>query len=147
MRDLSCLPDQSFDLVYQAESMSWVPDARQVYQGVARVLRPGGLYRVSFTNPASEFVEMSSWDDEGYRMSVPYEVTEQICASDDGGPDSLQFRHHMGEIFNGLLELGLTVEQVQDSPSYFRKDPDIQPGSWEHYLRYIGGFAVVARKR
>ena len=146
MRDLSRLPDAAFDLVYQAESMSWVPDARQVYRGVARVLRPGGRYRVSFTNPTAEFIEMDSWDGEGYRITVPYEVTEQTLPCDEGGPDSVQFRHPMSEIFNGLLELGLMIEQVQDWPYYFRRGASAEPGSWEHYLRYVGGFAIVARK-
>ena len=48
MRDLSCLADESFDLVYQGNSMGWVPDVRQVYLGVVRVLRSGGVYRVDF---------------------------------------------------------------------------------------------------
>lgn len=147
MRDLSRLADASFDLVYQAESMSWVPDAREVYRGVARILRPGGLYRVSFTDPATEFVEMSSWDGDGYKLTVPYAVTAQISRSDEGGPDSAQFRHPMGEIFNGLLELGFTIERVQDGPHYFREDPTLVRGTWEHYLRYVGFFAILARNR
>lgn len=145
MRDLSCFADASFDLVYQAESMSWVPDAREVYAGVARVLRPAGLYRVSFANPATEFVEMDSWDGDGYRISIPYRVTESAQRSDGGGPDSMQFRHHMGEIFEGLIELGFAVKQVQDAPTYFREDEGA-PATWDHYLRYVGGFAIVARK-
>lgn len=147
MRDLSRLADASFDLVYQAESMSWVPDARQVYACVARVLRPGGLYRVSFTNPATEFIEMSSWDGAGYRITVPYAVTEQVLGCDEGGPDSLQFRHPMGEIFNGLLELGLAVERVEDDPHCLRQDASVAPGSWDHYLHFMTGFAILARRR
>jgi hypothetical protein len=101
---------------------------------------------VPFTNPATEFVELSSWDGEGYRITVPYAETEMIALSDGGGPDSAQFRHHMGDIFNGLLELGLTILQVQDSPYYFRTHAEAQPGSWDHSLLYLGGFAIVARK-
>jgi ubiquinone/menaquinone biosynthesis C-methylase UbiE len=43
MRDLSCFAADSFDLVWHAWSLSFVPNARQVFAQVARVLRPGGL--------------------------------------------------------------------------------------------------------
>ena len=146
MRDLSCLADASFDLVYQGNSTAWVPDVRPIYAGVVRVLRPGGLYRVDFTNPATEFVDFVSWDGVGYRITVPYAQTEVVEQIDPDGPESLQFRHPMSEIFNGLLALGLSIEQVQDSPHYFRRRPQARPGSWDHALGYLGGFAVVARK-
>jgi SAM-dependent methyltransferase len=147
MRDLSCLASESFDLVWQGNSMCWVPDAREIYVGVLRVLRPGGVYRVDFANPATEFIDSwNAWDGAGYRLTVPYAETARIERPDDGGPDSMQFRHHMSEIFNGLLELGLSIEQVQDSPHYFQDHSGAPPGSWEHSMMYLGGFAVVTRK-
>jgi SAM-dependent methyltransferase len=146
MRDLSCLADESFDLVYQGNSMAWVPDPKQIYVGVARILRPGGVYRVDFANPATEFMDLTAWDGEGYRITVPYAETVMIEHPSDGGPDSIQFRHHMGSIFNGLLAVGLSIEQVQDSPQYFRQTVEAPPGSWDHWMMYCGGFAIVARK-
>jgi hypothetical protein len=47
-------------VVYQAPSMAYIPDVGRVYAEVARVLRTGGYYRVAHTNPAIEFIEMSS---------------------------------------------------------------------------------------
>jgi SAM-dependent methyltransferase len=146
MRDLSCFSDESFDLVYQGNSMAWVPDVHQVYSGVVRILRDGGVYRVDFTNPATEFVDCNSWDGEGYRITVPYAETESIERPDKDGPDSIQFRHHMGDIFNGLLGVGLSIRQVEDSPGYFLRKAEVRPGSWEHSDMYLGGFAIVARK-
>jgi SAM-dependent methyltransferase len=146
MRDLSRLADASFDVVYQAESMSWVPDAREVYAGVSRVLRRGGLYRVSFANPATEFVEIESWDGGGYRLSVPYAEREQVEPATPDRAACVQFRHHMGEIFNGCIEAGMEIERVEDDPHYFRSADRLTPGSWDHALRYLGGFAILARK-
>ncbi len=68
MRDLACLADGSFDLVYQTTTC-WIPDVRQVYSEVVKVLRSAGLYRVDFANPATEFVEPDSWDGKGYRVT------------------------------------------------------------------------------
>ncbi len=52
----------------------------------------------------------------------------------------------MGDIFNGLLEVGFSIQQVQDSPHYFQQDPEAPSGEWDHWLMYVGGFAIVARK-
>lgn len=146
MRDISRLADESFDLVYQSNSMAWIPDVRQVYSGVVRVLRAGGVYRVDFTNPATEFVDWTSWDGEGYRITVPY--AERVEHPEGNGEkDYIQFRHYMADIFNGLIAEGLSIRQVQDSPHYFKQNAQVHPGKWTHWLTYVGGFAIVANKK
>ena len=103
MRDISCLADESFDFVYQGNSMAWIPDVRQVYSGVVRVLRAGGLYRVDFTNPATEFVGWTSWDGEGYRITVPYaERVEQPFCKRSGGLHSISalYVRHFQRTYN-----------------------------------------------
>ncbi len=141
MRDLGALAAGMFDLVFQAPSMAYVPEVRDVYREVARVLRPGGRYRVQFTNPATEFVDPSDWDGQGYRITRPY--AERVRHRDDGG---IEFRHFMSDIFNGLVESGLSIEQVEEDPHFRRQIPGAMPGRWDHWLTCIVGFAVVARK-
>jgi hypothetical protein len=51
MRDLSALPEAHFGRVVQPISTLFVPGLRQVYSGVARVLKPGGLYFADFAVP------------------------------------------------------------------------------------------------
>ena len=51
MRDLSRFAANSFDLVWHAYSINFLPDPRPVLAEVARVLRPGGQYRVQWQNP------------------------------------------------------------------------------------------------
>ena len=146
MRDLSCIGDGSFTIVYQAPSMAYIPNVWQVYAEVARVLRTDGVDRVCFTNPATEFVDWNSWDGEGYRITIPYAERVERPAG-DGPESSIQFRHYMADIFNGLVAVGLSIQQVQDDPQYYvRQDAQAQPGSWAHWLTYVGGFAVVAKK-
>lgn len=145
MRNLSRIDGGPFDLVYQAPSMAYVPDVRPVYAEVARVLKPGGMYRVCFTNPATEFVDWNSWDGEGYRITMPYAEEEERPA--EGTEGSIQFRHYMADIFNGLVAVGLSIQQVQDNPQCFLpQNAQAQPGSWAHWLTYVGGFAIVAKK-
>jgi ubiquinone/menaquinone biosynthesis C-methylase UbiE len=141
MRDLSSLDDKSFDIVY-GTGMAFVPNAREVYKGVARVLRTGGLYRVNFTNPAVEFMDWRSWDGVGYRITVPYD--ERVERPEKEG-DAIQFRHYMNDIFNGLLAQGFSIQHIEDG---FLDVPDLDapPGTYEHWLAYMPRFVIVARK-
>ena len=138
MRGIGKLPDQAFDLVY-GTGLCYVPDVRQVYAGVARVLRTGGLFRVDFGQPAVHF---TAWDGEGYRITKPY--AERVDRRADG---AMEFRHYMDDIFNGLLDLGFSIRRVCEAPYHKHLDPSAPPGSWSHEQAYVaGGFAIVARK-
>jgi SAM-dependent methyltransferase len=138
MRDLSCLPDQAFDLVY-GTGLCFVPDVHQVYVGVARVLRTDGLFRVDSGQPSMHF---TVWDGEGYRITKPY--AERIDRRADG---AIEFRHYMDDIFNGLLDLSFSIQRVCEAPYYKHLDPSAPLGSWSHEQAYVAGrFAIVARK-
>ena len=140
MRDLSCLGDESFDLVY-GTGMCYVPDVREVYSGIARVLRTEGIYRVDFTNPGTEFVDCDDWDGEGYRIARPY--AERMRRRKDG---AIEFRHYLADIFNGLIAEGLSIRSVHENPSYLHKNPEAHPGTWAHWQAFVPGFAIIARK-
>ena len=137
MRDLSEIEDASFDLIYQGPSMSWVPSVHEIYKGVSRIIRPGGQYRVDFGNPGTYFLE---WDGEYYRVSQPY--TERIYRYSDGAFD---FRHYLGDIFNGLLDNGFRIEHVEER-AWTQPDLEATPGSWAHQMAYNVSFAIVAKK-
>ncbi len=137
MRDLSAIADTSFDLIYQGPSMSWVPSVHEIYRGVSRIIRPGGQYRVDFGNPATHFLE---WDGECYRITEPY--AERVWRYPDGAFD---FRHYLGDIFNGLVDNGFRIERVEER-SWTQPDINAAPGSWTHEMAYNVSFAVVAKK-
>ncbi len=139
MRDLSPLEDESFDIVY-GTGICYVPDAREVYRQVARVLRTGGLYRTDWGQPAIHFL---AFDGSGYRIAKPYK--ENIDRREDGG---IEFRHYIDDIFAGLLEVGFLVAQVEDLSRHVKPDSEAPPGTWDHEETYVGGrFVVVAQKR
>jgi SAM-dependent methyltransferase len=139
MRDLSRLDNATFDLVYQANSIAYIPDVRQVYSQVARVLRPHGAYRVVFGNPAASYME---WNGQAYCVAKPY--AEKKHRRDDGG---IEFRHYMDDIFNGLLDSGFSIQRVHEAPYYRKEAQEAEPGSWTHEQIYVAGeFAIVATK-
>jgi len=139
MRDLSELEEESFDLVW-ATSMHCVPDVREVYAQVARVLRPHGIYRPDFANPQGEFAH-EEWDGVGYRITRPY--AERVRHTPGG---AIEFRHYLRDIFGGLLAAGFSVQRVEEDPGFEKQDPSATPGSYRHSDAYLVGFVIVARK-
>lgn len=138
MRDLSCLDADSFDIVY-GTATCYVPDTKQVYSEVARVLRQNGIFRVDFGQPAIHFI---GWDGKDYRITEPY--CQKINRREDG---AIEFRHYMDDIFNGLIEVDLSIRQVVDLSRNKKPDTQATPGTWVHEEPYIGGiFVIVARK-
>ena len=142
MRDLGRFVDDAFDIVWHAFSINFIPDARPVLAHVARILRPGGFYRLEWANPFVAGVDDREWDGSSYPLRQPYIDGAEIHLTDDhwdveqadgsvkrvAGPR--EFRHTVSGIVNtlvghGFVMLGLWEETTTaDAPA---------PGSWEHY--------------
>ena len=141
MRDLSRFADGAFDLVWHAHSLNFVPDARQVFREVARVLRPGGLYRMTCTNPFIHGV-WEKWTGEGYALQEPYVDGAEVAYDDpcwdfergDGtraqvrGPR--EFRHALSTLVNGILGAGFEVLGAWEDGN---GDIEAEPGTWRHF--------------
>ncbi len=143
MRDLPDLSDDSFDIIYGTGS-AYIPDIKEVFKGAARVIRTGGIYRPDFMNPYTEFVDDYDWDGKGYRITMPHAQKKRYRP----GPDTMiEFRHYLDEVFNGLIDLGFSIQKVftsvRDLPN-----PKDKPGSFHHWKKFIqGGYAILAKKK
>lgn len=152
MRDLSALADASFDLVYQPISICFVPEVREVYREVHRVLRPGGRYSVSHCNPATYPTcfdgGANGWDGTGYRIAEPYaggpirmsaEGTENMQSGEPTG----EYRHLLSDIFGGLLTCGFVIDGVNESARHLPPHLPGEPGSCEHFWAYVAQYFTV----
>ena len=83
MRDLSRFADGSFDIVAQPYSINFVPEVKPVFQGVARVLRPGGFYDFNCANPFVAGLTADAWDGTGYALTRPYVEGAEIVYHDE----------------------------------------------------------------
>ena len=157
MRDLSRFADDSFDIVWQAVSIVFVPDVRQVYREVARVLRPGGLYFVAQVNPSVQPTcfdgPANGWDGIGYRIAEPYcggptRVRPDGSENMTEGEPTGEHRHLFSDIFNGLVECGLSIQGVWEASCHLRHDPTAQPGTDAHWRTIIAEYLnILARKQ
>ena len=142
MRDLSAFAEDSFDIVYHAFSLSFIPDAKPCFEEVARVLREGGIYRTHWTNPFLAGMEEGSWTGEHYLFPAQaYKDGAEIAFPDDAwlfeqedgtearvkGPK--EYRHTLSGVINTLVGLGFVIRHLIEDP---KKDETAERGSWEH---------------
>ncbi|MFZ4662517.1 MAG: class I SAM-dependent methyltransferase [Caldilineaceae bacterium] len=142
MRDLSAFANDSFDLVYQAYSLNFVPSVAPVFREVARVLRSGGLYQVQWANPFTQSVDDQAWDGETYLLHHPYidgfETSTYYPTWDiedaDGRWRQLasprEFRHIMSTVVNELVANRFVIVHLKEA---LNEDPNPEPGTWAHY--------------
>jgi SAM-dependent methyltransferase len=141
MRDLSQFPDNTFDLVWHAFSVNFIPDINPVFDEAVRVLRSGGLYRIEWHNPFAVGIDETEWDGKSYPMQRVYrngkiviENNQWDITADDGtvtkiaGPQ--EFNHTLGTVINGLIRRGMLVlgfwEETVDTVNP-------RQGTWEHF--------------
>ncbi|MCH8062135.1 MAG: class I SAM-dependent methyltransferase [Chloroflexi bacterium] len=116
MRDLSHFEDDSFDIVWNGHSLGFVPNPPDVFSEVARVVRPGGLYRLTYQNPFLYGMDKESWDGESYHLPGDSKYADSEVVSADPrwsveGTDGViryvvgprEFRHKLSTVINGLI--------------------------------------------
>jgi len=142
MRDLSALAEASFDIVYHAYSLGFVPDARAVFRQVARVLRPASIYYFNCANPFSLGIGERDWNGTGYTLKYPYLDGAEIRYEDQewvydksGAPiqPPREFRHTLSALVSGLVDNGFVILHLSDYTDY-RPDPNAEPGTWGHLV-------------
>ncbi len=147
MDDLSTLADASFDLVSQAVSLCFAPDVRAVYREVHRVLRPGGCYDVSFSNPATAATALvggqSGWDGIGYRIADRYQggpILRNAAGREnmEEGEPIGEHVHLFRDTFGGLLELGFIIRKVAEASRHLQPVITGDPGTWQHAQHFVG---------
>jgi SAM-dependent methyltransferase len=144
MRDLSVFQASTFDIVYHAYSLGFVPEARLVFQQVARVLRQGGVYHFHCANPFYLGMTQDDWNGEGYTLRHAYvegagvSYADQEWVYDRSGRDApinavREYRHTLSALVSGMVEQGFVLFHLSDY-SAFHPDPDAQPGTWDHFV-------------
>jgi SAM-dependent methyltransferase len=146
IRNLSPFEAARFDIVYHAYSISFVPDAAQVFREVARILRNGGRYWFHCANPFLMAMHQEDWNGDGYVLKAPYlsgariSYNDQEWVYDREGLDApvqspIEYRHTLSDLMNGLIDCGFVIRHVADQMDMF---PDVhaEPGSWDHFVAF-----------
>jgi ubiquinone/menaquinone biosynthesis C-methylase UbiE len=144
MRHLDAFASASFDLVYQAFSINFVPEVSPVLAEVARVSRPGAL--VQLIEPKQD------WNGSGYLLRHEYidgrEATEMYptwtVEEANGSKRELasprEFVHTLSTMVNSLVRHGFVIFRAGEDTGDGREAP---PGSWFHYLRVAAPYLTL----
>ncbi|MCP4426400.1 MAG: GNAT family N-acetyltransferase [Chloroflexi bacterium] len=155
MGDLSVFDGDSFDLVWQPYSINFFPDARRVFDEVRRVLRPGGLYRLTFNNPFRAGLTDEDWNGNGYALKRPYVEGAEMWPDDDvwtvEGEDGRtqriigpkEFNHTLGGIVNSLIERDFVLCGLWEDNGRTAPDCQARPGTWEHFIAIAPPYLAV----
>ncbi len=156
MRDLGAFAAAAFDVVWHAHSLNFVPDPRPVFSEVSRVLRPGGFYRLSYSNPFCHGMDREHVENGCYRLCLPYADGAEIICPDpawtftDGsgqhqsvvGPR--EFRHTLGTVINHPGSLGMRLIGLWEDTG---PEGEVEAGSWEASLRVAPQFLSLWYRR
>ncbi len=146
MRNLTIFEDDCFDLVWHPYSINFSPDARAVLRHTARILRPGGYYRLQFANPFTMELDETMWNGRGYPLSSVYtDAAEMVFDNphwdvwqEDGSVKKIvgprEFRHALSAILNTLVQNNFIILGLWEDSDSAQPNPEAKPGSWEHMI-------------
>ena len=123
------------------------PEASVVFEQVANVIRPGGMYFLAGDNPFLCGMSATDWNGEGYVLKTPYEDKAMYISpdpdwvyarSDKPLPEVREarlYRHTLANTLNSLLALGFSLAHISDSKHIY-PDAGAEPGTWDHFVAY-----------
>lgn len=146
MNDLSMFPRSHFDLCIHPVSTCYVPSIASVFQQVASVVRPGGLYVSQHKTPTSLQASVPA-STLGYQIDYPYYMSEAlppVHGSLHREEGTLEFLHRWEEILGGMCRNGFVIEDVAEP---FHGDRDAVAGTFAHRSQYIAPYVRIKARR
>ncbi|HVL49032.1 MAG TPA: class I SAM-dependent methyltransferase [Candidatus Thermoplasmatota archaeon] len=109
LEDLAFAPDASFDVVFSAFAMGFVPDAAKAFREAHRVLRPGGVFAFSWSSPAFERTTLTA--DGMLIVTRSWFDRAPFTEADDAGR-TVEYPRTHGEWLALLVDAGFAVEAL-----------------------------------
>lgn len=142
MRDLSMFEDDSFDLIFNPCSLSFIPDVTVIFEQAHRILRPGGRMMCGFTNPVRFLFDETDLEAGTLRVRhrLPYadetHLKEEELEKLRSEYEPFLFSHTLESIIGGQLHAGMKLIS-------FFEDRDKNEAASEYLAVY---FATLAEK-
>jgi SAM-dependent methyltransferase len=147
MCDLNSLHNAEFDLVVHPVSTCYIDRPSAVFQEVARVLRPGGLYVSQHKQPMN--LQASLLPDGGNYVIERPAASGSIAASPTQPsrlrePGTEEIIHSLQSILGGICRAGFVIEDLVE-PHHAK--PDQPPGSFGHRCAFIPPYIRIKSRR
>ncbi len=148
MDNLSMLGGKRFDVVIHPVSTCYVPDISQVFQEVAYVTKPDGIYISQHKSPTSLQSSLEPMTSGQYAVSYPQNRTDPlppVRPSRLREEGTHEFIHSLSDILGGLCQAGFFITDFCE-PDH--TDVDASIGSFAHRATYLPPYLkILARRR
>jgi SAM-dependent methyltransferase len=115
MQDLSCFPDNAFDLVLSVQAIQYVEDLDSLFTAVARVLAPGGRFLFSTDHPVMGAVGATElWPEDGDDPRYTFRGPVRWKWREDDDYWFTTFRRPVMDYVNALSKAGLCPRQTHE---------------------------------
>jgi SAM-dependent methyltransferase len=147
MDDLAMFRAGRFDLVIHPVSTCYLPDVAAVFDAVARVTKPGGLYVSQHKSPASLQATIGPGGAGRYELVF---ATAHPDPLPPAAPSRLresgtqEFIHSLSALLGGICGAGFVIEDVQE-PDHV--DHAAVPGSFGHRACFLPPYIRVLARR
>ena len=145
MDDLSMFDHAEFDIIIHPVSTCYLPDIIEVYQQVANVTCPGGLYISQHKQPAS--LQSSIKPNRNYEIVSPYYSKEPLPAVSGSSvreEGTLEFVHRWEELIGGLCRVGFLIEDLVE-PCHAEADAAV--GDFKHRSQFLPPYVRIKARR
>jgi SAM-dependent methyltransferase len=144
--ELGILNAAPFDLVVQPVSTCYVPNVERVYQEVAKVIVPHGIYvsqHKTPTNLQARVVPSAA----GYELVVPYYSSlalPEVEHSRLREAGTFEFLHRWEQLIGDLCRSGFVIEDLVEQ----RHDVvAAEPGTFGHRAQFIAPYVRIKARR
>ncbi len=152
MDNLSMLHDGEFDIVVHPVSTCYLPRVQPVFDEVARVTRPGGIYISQHKQPTSLQASIEPSTPGGYRLQHRYYRDSPIPPAEPTTSVSqrlresgaIEFLHRWEQLIGGICRAGFVIEDLSE-PLHARKDAT--PGSFADRAGYVAPYVRIKATR
>ncbi len=153
MDQLDMLASNQFDLVIHPVSTCYLPDVREVFAEVARVLRHDGLYVSQHKSPISLQTASQPDGNLSFRLEHQYYRDDPIPEVNPPTgvsrrlrePGAIEYLHRLEQLIGGICRAGMVIEDLIEP---MHADATAEPGSFGHRACFVAPYLrIKARKR
>jgi len=145
MEDLSQIKDETFDMVINPCSIIYTEDPLKVFSEVLRVLKPGGVFMIGFSNPINWLFDFQKAKKGEYvlKYSQPYSDLKSLEKNEleelVNGNEPLLFAHSLDVLIGGQIRSGFNITDMLED--YGDETDDLR----KYYPGFIATRAVKNR--
>lgn len=111
IQTLKGIKSKTYDIVFSAFALQYVPDLTKCFKEVSRVLKKGGLFVFSFDHPFYSTLSTETFKVvQNYNKSGKIEETETW--PDGSKHKFIAYRRKVSDIFDSLLKAGFFIERM-----------------------------------